>query len=231
MGASGKNFDECWDEIYARGKMLNKYPHDRVVSLTFKYFGHVADKSKIKVLDLGCGAGNNSWFFAREGFCVTGIDASRVVVEHAKKRFQKDGLSGRFFQMEIQDVESLKEHFHLVLDRGSLCTLEWKDVVTVVHKLGNIMHDESLFFSFFYNVHHPDRTLCDVSGKGGTLYGLRDGAFGGATRVTLLDENSVYELFSDFEILELYNHKDEPIKTRKNGLGGTAQYIIVAKKK
>jgi SAM-dependent methyltransferase len=225
-----EHFDKSWELQYSKGRMLNRYPHDRVVSLTFKYFGNVKDKSKIKVLDLGCGAGNNSWFFAKEGFDVTGIDASETAIEFARKRFESEKLKGRFLTMGFDEVGALNERFDLILDRGSLCTIEWEDLLGVVDSLKNLMHDDSLFFSFFYNTQHPDKGFCKKTKNGRTFYDLEEGVFGGTGRLTFLDEKSVHELFSGYTIIELYNFKLEPIIQTQGTHGGMAQYVIVAKK-
>lgn len=82
---SERHFDVSWEDLYSKGRMLNRYPHDRVVSIAFKYFGSVKNRANVRILDLGCGAGNNSWFFAREGFDVTGIDASETAIKFARK--------------------------------------------------------------------------------------------------------------------------------------------------
>lgn len=62
-----RHFDNSWEMEYSRGNALNKYPFDFVVSLAFNYFGKTKDKSKVKILDIGCGAGNHSVFFCTRG--------------------------------------------------------------------------------------------------------------------------------------------------------------------
>jgi 2-polyprenyl-3-methyl-5-hydroxy-6-metoxy-1,4-benzoquinol methylase len=88
-----KNFDKSWDLEYSKGNALNEYPFDFIVTLTFKYFGKVKNKGSVKVLDVRCGAGNNSEFFAREGFDVFGIDGSDTAIKYTKERFKNKGLN------------------------------------------------------------------------------------------------------------------------------------------
>ena len=44
-------------------------------------------------MEIGCGAGNNLWFAAREGFNVSGIDISHSAIEYAKERLLNDELA------------------------------------------------------------------------------------------------------------------------------------------
>ena len=47
---------------------------------------------------------NNIWFAAREGYDVTGIDASKAAILFAKKRFDADGLK---CNLKIGDFSAL----------------------------------------------------------------------------------------------------------------------------
>ena len=53
-----KKSNPVWEKNY-RNKRYNKYPFDLVVSFIFKNFKNKIRKN-VKVLDLGCGGGNNS---------------------------------------------------------------------------------------------------------------------------------------------------------------------------
>lgn len=94
------SFDKSWEEnIYFKGKQLNVYPYDVLVSIVAKNFFHIPkeNKKKIKVLDLGCGAGNNAKFLAENGLSVYGIDGSATAISTCKKRFKEWDLRGRVY--------------------------------------------------------------------------------------------------------------------------------------
>ena len=87
--------DPAWEEaIYSQGRHLNRYPFDAVVSFVYRYRPKVRAPQQIRILEVGCGAGNNLWFAAREGFDVAGIDGSDSAVDHARRRFEQEGLNG-----------------------------------------------------------------------------------------------------------------------------------------
>lgn len=222
-------FDESWEHEYLKGNMLNRYPFDILVSLVFNYFGRIKDRSKIKVLDIGCGAGNNSLFLAKEGFSVTGIDASRTAIDVVNRRFKNKGLTGAFHRMMFEDIDQLNDQFDLIIDREALCTSDFDSLRLIFDKIAGNMHQDSLFISFFYNTTHPDRHYCTRTDDNRTYYDLKNGVFGNSKRVTLLDEQSIQELFSNFEIIERYDHKIEPLTEKQAGLGGMCEYITVAK--
>lgn len=224
-------FDYSWEEQYARGKMLNKYPHDRVVSLTFQYVGVVPNRSTVKILDIGCGAGNNSWFFAREGFDVTGVDASPSAIRHVKKWFKHEKLQGDFRNISFLEIDKLDKKFDMILDREALYTADYRDLKEIFGKIRNLMHENSLFISFFYSSDHPDKKFCYDSVDGISFNRIENGAFGGTMRVILLTREALEELYTDFEIIELYRHAIEPIKNTLKTSNGMSEWIIIAKKK
>ena len=121
-------FDNFWENSYSQGKQLNKYPFDLVVSIVFQYFGDVCNRKDVRILDLGCGAGNHSWFFSREGFDVVGIDGSKSAIKYISERLKSEGLSADFHVMEFDDVDKLKGKFDLVLDRQSLSMTDFDTV-------------------------------------------------------------------------------------------------------
>lgn len=122
--ATAPTFDPVWEtEIYAQGQCLNKYPYDIVVSFVFRHFPRDKPRGDVRILEIGCGAGNNLLFAAAEGFQVAGLDGSRSAVDHARRRFAESGLVadlrvGDFTQLPFDDAA-----FDLVVDRGALvCT-------------------------------------------------------------------------------------------------------------
>src|ERR1700737_4940527 len=71
-------------------------PHqDTVYALEYAYYllGNVLDKT---VLDLGCGAGDNSVLLARRAAKVVGLDISPDLVEIARRRAQAQGQTVQF---------------------------------------------------------------------------------------------------------------------------------------
>lgn len=113
-----------WEAIYRRGDQLNLYPHDLIVSWFSARFPDQGSRGGVRVLDLGCGAGNHLWFLARAGFDAAGIDVSASAVAFARERLRREGLDAH---LEVGSFASLpfgSSAFDVVLDRGGLAAVD-----------------------------------------------------------------------------------------------------------
>jgi ubiquinone/menaquinone biosynthesis C-methylase UbiE len=173
-------FDPVWEaDVYAAGRHLARYPYDSVVSFVFRHAPSDRPRGEVRILEIGCGAGNNLWFAAREGFRVAGIDGSRSAIEYARRRFAEEGLDG---DLRVGDFTALPfddASFDLVIDRGSTvcvghtaCRLAVREVRRVLvpggHFHFNPYSDRST--SVLHGRPGPDGTTVDIAQ--GPLAGL-----------------------------------------------------------
>jgi ubiquinone/menaquinone biosynthesis C-methylase UbiE len=114
------NPNVIWEGIYGQGQQLNRYPFDQVVSFVYRHAPRQKPRQQVSILEIGCGAGNNLWFAAREGFSVAGIDVSASAIEYARKRFAEESLQGDFRVGDFGQLPFEDERFDLVIDRGAL---------------------------------------------------------------------------------------------------------------
>lgn len=77
------NIEDFWNKIYATHQTRLPSESDPVLSAAIRHFGDVSDA---KLLDLGCGDGSTSLFFAKKGANVVSIDTSEVAV-HSLSQF------------------------------------------------------------------------------------------------------------------------------------------------
>lgn len=138
QGAPVQADPSVWEgQIYSQGQQLNKYPFDNVVSFVFRHRPRDRKPAETKILELGCGTGNNLWFAAREGFSVYGIDFSKSAVAYAKERFAKEGLRGEFVEGDFREIPFPDETFDLIFDRGGLTCAGFsvaRQILDVVHR-------------------------------------------------------------------------------------------------
>jgi len=72
------------------------------------------------VLDIGCGAGRESFELARMGFCVHGIDVTRPLLEEARRIARDLALDVTFTQGDGSSLEFPDESFDYVLFFGQM---------------------------------------------------------------------------------------------------------------
>jgi 2-polyprenyl-3-methyl-5-hydroxy-6-metoxy-1,4-benzoquinol methylase len=71
-----------------------------------------------RVLEIGCGMGNQSFPLADAGFHVTGVDISATAIAQARRRGEVNGSSARFVCADITKpwLEAIGANFDVVLD-------------------------------------------------------------------------------------------------------------------
>jgi len=130
------NFDPTWDALYSKGQRHNnQYPFGSVIQFLFSHCPQNVPRGKIGVLEVGCGAGNNLWFAAREGFQVKGIDASEVAVELATSRLREDGLDGDIRLGDATNLPFPDASIDLAIDRAAITHMPKGSVNQVVSEV------------------------------------------------------------------------------------------------
>ncbi len=71
-----------------------------------------------KVLDLGCGTGENALFLAKQGLQVTGLDRVPRAIEQARSKARTRGLSVTFEIADVLDLAKYQKSFDTLLDCG-----------------------------------------------------------------------------------------------------------------
>jgi SAM-dependent methyltransferase len=173
------SFNEIWEDIYHEGRQLNRYPFDQIVSFVYRNLPRDKPRGEVSILEVGCGAGNNLWFAAREGFRVFGIDGSASAIDYARKRFAEEALEG---DLRVGDFTALPwddESCDLAFDRGALTNCGLSMGQKAVREVRRVLHLGGKFYFNPYSVMHsshvagrpgPDGVTQDI--RGGGLEGM-----------------------------------------------------------
>lgn len=195
-------FDLRWEtDVYSAGRQLNLYPSEIVVGLIFRLFASVPDKSSLRILDLGCGAGNNTRFLASLGCQVDAIDGSSSAVAVAKKRLAADGLSAEVVVGDFRSLPYDDARFDCVIDRGSVTHNRRADIEATFAEVQRVLKPGGVFFSQMFSTAHRDRAYGTPLGDG-SYDAFTDGYFADIALTFFASEEDIVELFFDgFEIL------------------------------
>jgi SAM-dependent methyltransferase len=111
-----------------------------------------------RVLDVGCGTGDNAVYLARRGHDVLGIDSAPFAIERAQaKSIAGRWLTGpRFAVHDALDLVTLGETFGTVIDCGLFHALSDEERRPYVEGLGAVLEEGGRFFMLCFSEHEPD---------------------------------------------------------------------------
>ena len=71
-----------------------------------------------KVLDAGCGTGENALYLAEQGCEVTGIDFVPMAIERAQEKAKARGVTAHFQVADALQLGQLQQQFDVIIDSG-----------------------------------------------------------------------------------------------------------------
>lgn len=217
-----------WESIYSEGKALNRYPFDQVVSFIYRNFSRSKPRFETKILEIGCGAGNNLWFAAREGFSVTGVDGSPSAIEFARKRFADEGLKGDLRVADFIKLPFIDNTFDFVIDREALTCSPFTDAQKTVAEVQRVLAPGG---KFFFNP-YSDRHSSYASGKpghGGVTVGISSGTLTDIGPIFFYGKRDLHALFSVGWKLVSVRHM-EYMEELEPLFNCHAEWIVIAEK-
>jgi len=111
------------------------------------FFNKLFKENRVKkVLDLACGTGHHSIYFAQSGYTVTGADKSKEMIRLAKRNSK--GISGgKFINTGFLDIyPRLKDRFDAVICLGNSLPhlLSKKDLKKTLQNIYNLLNPEGI---------------------------------------------------------------------------------------
>jgi SAM-dependent methyltransferase len=183
-----------WEEIYGEGKALNRYPFDQVVSFIYRNYSRSKPRSATRILEIGCGAGNNLWFAAREGFSVAGIDVSQHAIDFANKRFAEDGLKGDLRVGNFDGLPFDGDTYDFVIDRGALTCSSFASARKTIAEVRRVLAPGGKFFFNPYSDRHSSFASGTVR-PDGVSEGITQGTMVGIGPICFYGKRDVLAMF------------------------------------
>lgn len=207
--------NNTWERAYRQGQQLNAYPHDLLVSIIARKYFDVpwSLRHKIRILDLGCGAGCNAKFLAENGFDIYGIDGAATAIKICRKKFKTHALSGHFICGDIIDLPYQDNFFDVIIDRESMYANKLSDIKRIIQGVYQKLRSKGIFISFMNNEFVPDKTLIKNMGT-----------------AHLVSKKEVLELFSQFKVQNIMRHSLREVRDTSNVFMSFDEYVVIAKK-
>ena len=195
-----------WEEIFS-SRTWGLYPPEELVRFMARRFGAVTDKSRLRVLEIGCGPGPNLWYLAREGYTVAGIDGSATAIQQALGRLGREGLPTGLPLMDLAvgDFVSLPwpdQSFDAVIDIEAIYANSFTTILAVVDEIHRTLKNGGLFFGKMFG----DLTTGNDSGdplEPGTRRNPTRGPCTGNVLAHFFSREELNGLFSSFNGLQV----------------------------
>ena len=148
-------FDKVWEDVH-RNRQWGKYPTIDVVKFVARNY-YNAERSKVKILDLGCGAGANTWFLAKEGFDAYGIDGSETAIANAGSYLKTLGLTANFHVGDIAETPYENNYFDAIVECAVLFTNLVPGIRDILRECYRVLKVQGKIFST--GLYNPETTL------------------------------------------------------------------------
>ena len=111
--------------------------------------------NKGRVLDIGCGTGENALYLAENGFSVIGVDLSSRAIGAARKktaerRLDVDFRAGNALSLDLKDAS-----FESIIDSGLFHTFNDNDRTAYVREMARVLVPKGKYFMLCFNEKEP----------------------------------------------------------------------------
>jgi cyclopropane fatty-acyl-phospholipid synthase-like methyltransferase len=115
----------------------------------------VAGRVVGRVLDAGCGTGENALFFAGRGHAVTGIDFLEEPIQRAGRKAAERGLDATFLVKDALTLRDWGERFDSVIDSGLFHVFSDADRARHVEGLAHVLKPGGRLFLLCFSDEEP----------------------------------------------------------------------------
>ncbi len=140
-----------WDDAYQ-----NTPPWD--IGRPQPAFVELVEKGKLKrgrVLDVGCGTGENAIFLAERGFSVTGLDVARKALQIADAKATQKKVKVDFRFGDSLSLDFPESHFDDVIDSGLFHTFTDEDRPVFAAEIARVLRDDGSYFMLCFSDKEP----------------------------------------------------------------------------
>lgn len=137
-----KSFDSIWEKIHS-SQQWGKYPSEFVIRFMARNY-YDKTKKELKVLDFGCGAGNHTWYLAKEGFSVYAFDGSESAVKKVQIRLEEEGMHAHLRVADALELGYPDNFFDCVIDNVTIYANILQNIQRMYSEIFRILKGETV---------------------------------------------------------------------------------------
>ena len=194
------SFSDEWERCYQQSTHMSIWPWSDLVSLIME---HKPNQDKVKVLELGCGAGANIPLFASLGFEYHAVEGSKTIVEQLHKQYPQ-------FAQNIYVGDFTKnipnEKFDLIVDRASLtCNDEHSISKCLTRCYASLVSGGKFIGVDWYSTQSSEYVQGQEAGDCWTRTNLAQNGFANTGEVHFSDQEHLEDLFHQFTMQSIFH--------------------------
>ncbi len=186
-----------WNQILREEWYSQEEPEEIVID--FVTLLKKGDK-KIRVLDLGCGAGRHQVYMAKQGFEAHGLDISETGLTLTKERLKRQSLEGHLVKCDMEMLPYIDSCFDAIVSLHTIYHQKLRGIQETISEIKRALKKKGLAlvnflskrtYSYGKGVEVEENTFVEQEGaERGVLHHFTD-------------EEELKHLFADFKIVEL----------------------------
>lgn len=117
----------------------------------------LADAGQIsgRVLDVGCGTGENVLFLAERGFAATGIDGAPTAIRKARAKAKRRGLDVKFEVADALNLAQPERPFDTIIDTGLFHVFDDEGRDRYTQSVRNVIRPGGRYFMMCFSDKEP----------------------------------------------------------------------------
>ncbi len=147
-----------WNDLFKNRDLIISTPNENLIEC----FENIMKQNDIKkIIDLGCGTGRYSIYFAEKGYFVHAVDSSVNALEILKQNL-KPSYNVKVSQFDLRDLTGIHEKYDFAVCINVLSHGKYQEIKKMFYEIERIIKDKGILFiiitpvEFYKYVAGPD---------------------------------------------------------------------------